>query len=146
MSKLNISFSNLKRIGAMSLALMTLSGCSNAVTNQNGNDSDYSGSYSDESFSDEINLIEIGAIDATTGKNIGGSTLEIRDENGDIVDKLVTEDDVLIFVELEPGKYTLIETIAPCGYESSSNVISFKVGSDKSAIIINKPQKKVKTR
>ena len=145
MSKLNISFSNLKRIGAMSLAIMTFSGCSKAVANQNKNNSDYAESYSDELL-DEINFTEIGVVDATTGRNIAGATLVIRDENGDIVDELVTTDE-RIFINLKIGNYTLEETIAPEGYEvSSSNVISFKVGSDKSAIIINKPQKKVKTR
>ena len=149
MSKLNISFSNLKRIGAMSLAIMTFSGCSKAVANttssQNESNSYVAGSYSDELL-DEINFTEIGAVDATTGRNIAGATLVIRDENGDIVYEFVTTDE-RIFINLKIGNYTLIETIAPEGYEvSSSNVISFKVGSDNSAIIINKPQKKVKTR
>lgn len=142
MSKLkNIS----SKILATSLAVMTFSGCSNAFANQNKKDSDYAGSYSDELL-DEINFTEIGAVDATTGRNIAGATLVIRDENGDIVDEFVTTDE-RIFINLKIGNYTLIETIAPEGYEvSSSNVISFKVGSDNSAIIINKPQKKVKTR
>ena len=148
MSKLNISFSNLKRIGAMSLAIMTFSGCSKAVANttssQNESNSYVAGSYSDELL-DEINFTEIGVVDATTGRNIAGATLVIRDENGDIVYEFVTTDE-RIFINLKIGNYTLIETIAPCGYESSSNVISFKVGSDKSAIIINDPQKKVKTK
>ena len=154
MSKLNISFSNLKRIGAMSLAIMTFSGCSKAVANttssQNESNSYVAGSYLDESSIDEnslkTNLTEIAVVDATNGENIPGAMLQIKDENGKVIIEFVTTHDSH-YVELKSGKYTLIETIAPEGYESSYNVISFNVcDGGKLVKIINEPIQKVKTR
>ena len=50
--------------------------------------------------------------------------------------------------QLTPGKYTLIETIAPVGYVKSTETVTFTVNSsgevDKPVVMKNKPAAQVK--
>lgn len=77
--------------------------------------------------------------DIVTGEDVIGATLEIRDENGNVVDHWITEadangDTITHYIEgvLEVNKeYTLVETMAPTeqGYVKS-NSVKFMVQDD----------------
>ena len=62
------------------------------------------------------------------GKDLAGAKIEIRDENGKVVDSYTT-DGKTHTTKLEAGTYTMVETTAPQGYEVAET-ITFKVGSD----------------
>ena len=82
--------------------------------------------------------------DATTGEELPGAYLEIRDENGEIVEAWISGDTPHRVEGLEPGKYTLTETIAPDGYELSKETVEFIVKEDGTVdgmvIMYNKPE------
>ncbi|WP_443725129.1 SpaA isopeptide-forming pilin-related protein [Ruminococcus bicirculans (ex Wegman et al. 2014)] len=101
---------------------------------------------SDESYpvtiSEDGEVIEIKAVnkstkvriskqDITTGEELPGATLQIIDEDGNVVEEWVSTDEAhFIEGKLIAGKeYTLRETIAPDGYEIA-NEISFTVNED----------------
>ena len=65
--------------------------------------------------------------DATTGKELPGATLVLKDEKGNVIDEWVSTDTPHIVEGLKPGKYTLSETIAPDGYRLSTETITFEV-------------------
>ncbi len=69
--------------------------------------------------------------DITTGEELPGAHLEIKDEEGNVVVAWISGNEPFIIEEgLEPGKYTLTETIAPEGYELSKEVVEFVVKED----------------
>ncbi len=65
--------------------------------------------------------------DATTGKELPGATLVLKDEKGKVIDKWISTDTPHKVEGLKPGKYTLSETIAPDGYRLSTETITFEV-------------------
>ncbi len=80
---------------------------------------------------DDTTKVKISKRDITTDKELAGATLQIIDEDGNVVDEWVSTDEAH-FVEgkLIAGKeYTLRETIAPDGYEIA-NEIKFTVNED----------------
>ena len=80
---------------------------------------------------DDTTKVRISKQDVTTGKELPGATLQIIDENGNVVEEWVSTDEAhFIEGKLIAGKeYTLRETIAPDGYEIA-NEISFTVNED----------------
>lgn len=74
--------------------------------------------------------VQISKIDATTGEELEGAHLVVKDSDGNIVDEWVSTSEVHVIYGLEPGKYTLTETIAPEGYILSTETISFEVKTD----------------
>ena len=88
------------------------------------------------------NIVEISKQDATTGKELPGATLVIKDSEGNTKDEWESSD-VPHSIKLSPGKYTLTETIAPKGYKKSSETIEFIVEEDgtvkESVIMKNEP-------
>ena len=93
---------------------------------------DYSNS-AETTISGEINVevkkVEISKQDATTGKELPGATLVLKDASGKEVDKWVSGNEPHKIV-LAPGKYTLTETIAPEGYKLSTETVEFTVEKD----------------
>ena len=88
--------------------------------------------------------VEFSKIDVSTGKELPGATLEVRDSNGNLVEKWVSTNQTH-YIKLAPGKYTLKETIAPEGYELSTETIEFEVkedGTTTKVVMENKPIKK----
>ena len=81
--------------------------------------------------------------DITTGKELYGAHLEVRDEKGNLVEAWVSGKEPHLIASLEPGKYTLTETIAPDGYELSTEKVEFVVNEngkvDDMVIMYNKP-------
>ena len=80
---------------------------------------------------DDTTKARISKQDVTTGKELPGATLQIIDENGNVVEEWVsTNEPHMIEGKLIAGKeYTLKEIIAPEGYEIT-NEIKFTVNAD----------------
>ena len=80
---------------------------------------------------DDTTKVRISKQDVTTGKELPGTTLQIIDEDGNVVEEWVYTDEAhFIEGKLIAGKeYTLRETIAPDGYEIA-NEIRFTVNAD----------------
>lgn len=80
---------------------------------------------------DDTTKVKISKKDITTGEELLGATLQIIDENGNIVEEWVsTSEPHFIEGKLIAGKeYTLKETMAPEGYEIA-NEIKFTVNAD----------------
>jgi uncharacterized surface anchored protein/cell wall-associated NlpC family hydrolase len=80
---------------------------------------------------DDTTKVRISKQDVTTGKELPGATLQIIDENGNVVEEWVsTNEPHMIEGKLIAGKeYTLKEIIAPEGYEIA-NEIKFTVNAD----------------
>ena len=80
---------------------------------------------------DDTTKVRISKRDITTGEELPGATLQIIDEDGNVVEEWVSTDEAhFIEGKLITGKeYTLRETIAPDGYEIA-NEIKFTVNAD----------------
>ena len=86
---------------------------------------------------------EISKQDVTTGKELPGATLVIKDAKGKEIKSWVSTTEPTYF-ELDPGKYTLTETIAPKGYKLSTETIEFEVkpdGTTTNVVMYNEPNK-----
>jgi uncharacterized surface anchored protein len=80
---------------------------------------------------DDTTKVQISKRDITTDKELPGATLQIIDENGNVIEEWISSNKAR-FIEgkLIVGKeYTLRETIAPEGYEIA-NEIRFTVNAD----------------
>lgn len=75
--------------------------------------------------------------DTSTGNNLEGATLVVKNSNGGTV-STVTSGSEAKNVSLIPGTYTLEETIAPKGYIKNTNKIEFTVNSDGKVFVNNK--------
>ena len=73
--------------------------------------------------------VDISKYEATGEEELPGATLEIRDEEGTLVESFETTT-IPHHVILEPGSYTLTEAVAPEGYLKSDSVIEFTVLED----------------
>ncbi len=80
---------------------------------------------------DDTTKVQISKQDITSGEELPGATLQIIDEDGNVVEEWVYTDEAhFIEGKLIAGKeYTLRETIAPDGYEIA-NEIKFTVNED----------------
>ncbi len=80
---------------------------------------------------DDTTKVQISKQDITTGEELHGATLQIIDEDGNVVEEWVsTNEPHMIEGKLIAGKeYTLKEIIAPEGYEIA-NEIKFTVNAD----------------
>lgn len=91
-----------------------------------------------------VDEITISKQDVTTKSELPGATLVVKDSNGNVVDTWVSTTTPHKMSNLTVGKYTLTETIAPEGYDLSSEVISFEVtnkGVSTPVIMYNSPTK-----
>lgn len=74
--------------------------------------------------------IFISKQDIATKKELAGAYLEVRDENGNLVEAWVSTDTPHMIEKLEAGKYFLTEILAPEGYELSTETVEFIVNED----------------
>lgn len=72
--------------------------------------------------------ITISKVDDSTGKELAGASLEVRNANAKAVDSWTSTAEPHA-VKLAPGTYTLVETKAPAGYAVAGNV-TFEVGEN----------------
>ena len=77
-----------------------------------------------------VTIVEISKVDVTTGEELPGAHLVVKDASGKVVDEWTSTNEVHVIKNLTPGKYTLTETIAPDGYILSDETITFTVKSD----------------
>ena len=68
--------------------------------------------------------------DITTGKELYGATLEVRDAKGNLIESWTSGKEPHPITNLNPGRYTLTETYAPDGYKLSKETIEFVVNED----------------
>lgn len=89
-----------------------------------------------------IGKIEISKTDLTTAAPLAGAVIEIYNAEGELVYASESDEQGLITTELVAGKYTFKETIAPVGYELSTEVGTFEIkqhGEIVKAEMKNKP-------
>jgi len=84
-------------------------------------------------FENEIKpgSVKISKQDMANGKELPGATLVVKNSEGKEVAKWVSTNEPHYINTLEDGTYTLSETIAPEGYELSTETISFEIVSGK---------------
>ena len=94
-------------------------------------------------FSISQTKVQISKQDITTKKELPGATLVIKDSTGKEIASWVSTEEPHYITGLEEGKYTLQETIAPEGYELSTEIIEFEVTAGKvvSQTMYNTPKK-----
>lgn len=81
-------------------------------------------------------VVTISKTDLVTGKELPGAELEVKDEDGNIIDKWISTDTSHNVTGLEEGKkYTLTEVTCPYGYEIAET-IEFEVTADKETQVI----------
>ncbi|MBQ8892773.1 MAG: Cys-Gln thioester bond-forming surface protein, partial [Bacilli bacterium] len=93
--------------------------------------------------------LKISKQDITSKEELPGATLVIKDKTGKVVATWVSTNEPKYIEGLEPGDYTLTETIAPNGYVLSSETISFTLkadGSVKSVVMYNAKEEITKLR
>ena len=81
-------------------------------------------------FEKESTKVKISKQDIATKEELPGATLVVKDKNGNVVEEWVSTTTPHYIENLEPGEYTLIETIAPDGYVLSTETIKFTVKDD----------------
>lgn len=89
--------------------------------------------------------VSISKQDATTGKELPGATLVVKDYDGKQIDTWVSTDTPHLIENLKAGIYTLTETIAPNGYILSTETVTFTVKDDGSVtkvVMYNSPNSK----
>lgn len=97
-----------------------------------------------ENYPKKPNTVYISKQDATTGEELSGAHLELRDEEGNLIEAWVSSDEAHIIEGLKPGKYYLTEVLAPEGYELSTETVEFTVKEDGTVdgtvVMLNKPE------
>lgn len=74
-------------------------------------------------FEDDPTTIELTKADLTTGKELPGASLQVLDENGEIVEEWISEEKPHIIKELVVGKtYKMVERIPANGYATAESV------------------------
>lgn len=74
--------------------------------------------------------IYISKQDITTGEELPGAHLELKNEKGELIAAWVSTDEPKIIEGLEPGKYILSEILAPEGYDLNKETVEFIVKED----------------
>lgn len=95
----------------------------------------------------KVSKVEISKVDATTGNELPGAKLTVKDANGNIIDSWTSTNEVHVIEGLKPGVYTLTEEMAPEGYKLSTETITFTVNTDgtvdKKVVMYNAPKKTI---
>lgn len=71
-------------------------------------------------------MVEVSKTDITTGKELSGASLEIRNAEGNVYASWITDGTPYKLHAMPAGEYTLYETFAPYGY-SITNEVAFTV-------------------
>ena len=99
--------------------------------------------------------VTISKQDATTGEELPGAKLELRNDTGTLIESWTSTNTPHVVVnkdradgKLIPGKYCLKETIAPEGYQLSTEEVCFMVnndgGVDEPVVMKNQPKTSIK--
>ena len=71
---------------------------------------------------DDITRVQISKVDITTGKELPGAELVIKDKDGNTVAQWVSNDKPHYIEKLPAGDYTLTEITAPNGYQLAESI------------------------
>ena len=77
-------------------------------------------------FVNDYTKLHISKQDATTGKELPGARMELRDADGNLIAKWTSGDKPYVIERIKPGDYILHEEAAPPGYKLAKD-ISFTV-------------------
>lgn len=80
--------------------------------------------------------VTIKKIDKTSGQVISGATLVIKDASGNVVKTFTSSTSGNKFTDLPAGSYTVVETVAPAGYELNSTPVSFEIKENGSSVVV----------
>ncbi|MCC8050665.1 MAG: Cna B-type domain-containing protein [Clostridiales bacterium] len=81
-------------------------------------------------FTNTITSVKISKVDVTTEEELEGAHIQILDEEGNVVEEWDSTDEAHEVTGLVPGEtYTLVETVAPDGYEITTNT-TFTLNED----------------
>ena len=75
-------------------------------------------------------IVYISKQDATTGKELPGAQLVLKDKDGNIIENWISTTEPHPVTGLVAGTYILTETIAPSGYIKSTETVTFVVKED----------------
>lgn len=92
--------------------------------------------------------VVINKVDATTGNNIAGATLVVKDSNSNVIETFTSTVNGYEIEGLSNGTYTVTETEAPAGYKLNSTPVSFTISDDQPTVdvtIENQPESSVVT-
>ena len=81
--------------------------------------------------------VKINKIDYDTKETLEGATLVIKDSKGNEIKSFVTTKESYEISDLAKGTYTISESVAPEGYELSSEIKKFTVGQDDKEITVD---------
>ena len=93
-------------------------------------------------MTNEKTKVKISKQDVTNGKEIPGAQLEVKDKDGNVVDKWTSTSEPHMIEGLTVGKYYLTEKIAPKGYVISEEIIEFEIKNDgtiDTVVMLNTP-------
>ena len=94
-------------------------------------------------FGNDFTRVLISKLDITNAEELPGAHLIIHDQNNNVVEEWISTDTPHLIERLPVGRYRLTETIAPPGYELSTEIIYFEVletGNIQRTHMYNRPQ------
>ncbi|MGN0622880.1 MAG: Cna B-type domain-containing protein, partial [Oscillospiraceae bacterium] len=68
-------------------------------------------------------VISVSKVDAATGGELPGATLQVKDAQGNLIEEWVSTETPHLVVGLEDGTYTLTEITAPKGYTVAETIV-----------------------
>ncbi len=81
--------------------------------------------------------VRIGKIDKDTKELVSGATLELLDENKDVITTWKTTEDYQTFTDLKEGTYYVREKSAPSGYVVNSKTVKFTIDENNYSIVVS---------
>ena len=86
-----------------------------------------------------IYKVELEKIDKTTKEKLSGAVFELQDSKGKVLQSGLTTDNTgkLSIANLAPGKYQLVETQAPEGYQIDKTPIKFEIDKNTNTKVIS---------
>lgn len=85
-------------------------------------------------------IVHIQKVSKSTGKDLSGATLVLKDSDGNVISTFVTDGTIKTF-DLEPGTYVLSETKAPSGYKTASDITFTVEAGETKTIVMEDPKK-----
>lgn len=84
--------------------------------------------------------VHIQKVSKSTGKDLSGATLVLKDADGNVISTFVTDGTIKTF-DLDPGTYVLSETKAPSGYKTASDITFTVEAGETKTIVMEDPKK-----
>lgn len=90
----------------------------------------------------DFTKVKISKQDITTKEELEGATLQIKNSEGEVIEEWKSTEEAHYIEKLPVGKYTLVETIVPEGYQQTTSTVAFEVketGEIQTVIFYNEP-------